>query len=422
MIHLISQPDDAFRLGDYLNSHLRQPEWTEFRAAIAFVKQSGVRHISDALAEFSRRATVRVSVGIDLANTSKEGLSGLLECVGERGEVWVFHNENTSTFHPKVYLFKGEGTADLVVGSGNLTEGGLFTNYEALLSVSLDLGREADRALLAQAEAALDRWSDPSRGLALRLTTELVERLAENGDVPTEAEAKEIQGKIEQGRKRQGGKEHEPLFGRVPVRKAPSAPKRPGGAVADGGREQATGWPGGDVHQLPLPALGDAATSGSAHRGFLMVLQNTDVGVGQTTAGTSRRSPEIFIPVEAVRLVRARRVQVCDPEFWGWESLFADDPSSPGKKDRHLRLLYGGRTLEATLWYNPDKKDYRLRNGDLRSAGRVGDIIQIERGEPAGGGHDYSVKVLAQGTPAHADALRLCVNRPRNSEKRWGYY
>ncbi|HLL76515.1 MAG TPA: hypothetical protein VK421_14780 [Pyrinomonadaceae bacterium] len=419
MIRIISQPDGALRLGDYLNSHLRQPEWTEFRAAVAFVKLSGVRHISDALAEFSRRATVRVSVGIDLASTSKEGLSGLLECVGERGEVWAFHNENTSTFHPKVYLFKGEGRADLIVGSGNLTEGGLFTNYEASLSVSLDLSIEDDRALLAQVEAALNNWSDPSRGIALRLTGELIERLAENGDVPTEAEAREIQDKLAQARRRQDGEAREPLFGRVPVRKAPPAPKRSEGAVAAGGG-QAAARPEGDV-QLPLPALGADATSERTHRGFLMVLRNTDVGVGQTTAGTSRRSPEIFIPVEAVRPVKARRVQVCDPEFWGWESLFADDPSWPGKKDRHLRLLYGGRTLEATLWYNPDKKDYRLRNGDLRNAGRVGDIIQIEMGEPAAG-NDYSVMVLAQGTPEHADALRLCVNRPPNSEKRWGYY
>ena len=32
---------------------------------------------------------------------------------------------------------------------------------------------------------------------------------------------------------------------------------------------------------------------------FLMTLQRTDVGVGQTTTGTSRRSPEIFVPLSA---------------------------------------------------------------------------------------------------------------------------
>jgi HKD family nuclease len=418
VLSLISQPDDAFRLGDYLNSHLKQPEWTEFRAAIAFVKQSGVRHISEALAEFSHRATVRMSIGIDLAGTSKEGLNGLLECLEDRGEIWVFHNDDTSTFHPKIYLFKGKDKADLVVGSGNLTEGGLFTNYEASLSVSLDLSVEPDRELLAQVEAALDRWSDSSQGLALRLTDELIERLVANGDIPTEEEAREIKAKIREAKKSADRKERVSLFKRVSVQKAPAVPKQSKGRIVKA--EAAAGQPDSSV-QLPLPATSTISVTKSAHRGFLMVLQNTDVGVGQTTAGTSRRSPEIFIPVEAVRPVRARKVQVCDPEFWGWDHLFVDDPERAGKKDRHLRLRYGASTLDATLWYNPGKKDYRLRNNILRDAGNIGDIIQMERGEP-GSGYDYSVTILRQGTTAHNAALKLCVNRPQSSQKRWGYY
>jgi HKD family nuclease len=419
LLDIITQPEDAFRLGDYLISHLKHPEWTEFRAAIAFVKQSGVRHISNALAEFSCRARVRISVGIDLAGTSKEGLSGLLECLEGRGEAWIFHNENNSTFHPKVYLFKSEDKADLVVGSGNLTEGGLFTNYEASLLATLDLSLQTDRDLLAKVETALDRWSNPSEGIALPLTSELIEQLVDNGDVPTEKEAREIQEKVRQAKKLTDKKEQEPLFRRVAVQKAPVIAKQSEGA-STAIREPSTGQHGSNV-QLPIPTIGTALSAGAVHRGFLMVLQNTDVGVGQTTSGTSRRSPEIFIPVEAVRPVRARRVQVWDPEFWGWDYLFVDDPSWPQKKDRRLHLRFGTDALDAILWYNPDKKDYRLRNNTLRDAGNVGDIIQIER-EETGSGYDYSVAILRQGTPAHSDALKLCINSPRNSQKQWGYY
>lgn len=102
----------------------------EFRAAIAFVKLSGVRHLGTALAEFSRRAAVKISAGIDHGGTSMEGLRALLNALDGRGEIWVYHNETNSTFHPKVYFFKGENKADLLIGSGNLTEGGLFTNYD----------------------------------------------------------------------------------------------------------------------------------------------------------------------------------------------------------------------------------------------------------------------------------------------------
>ncbi|MET0623651.1 MAG: hypothetical protein ABW250_11775 [Pyrinomonadaceae bacterium] len=410
----ISQPEAAFRVGDFINSHLRQEEWTEFRAAIAFVKLSGVRHVREALREFSCRARVKISVGIDLGGTSKEGLVELLRCVDKHGEVWVFHNENASTFHPKVYLFKGKDRADLVVGSGNLTEGGLFTNYEASLAVSLDLTLEGDRALLGQVEAMLDGCSDPAHGVAKPLTEEFIEQLVENGYVPTEKQAREMREAAGRAVKPGGQKERPPLFNREPTQTAPRVVRESGAPTGDTGRP-ATG------QQILGFTPSTAQTDGETHRGFLMLLQNTDVGVGQVTPGASKRSPEIFIPVAAVRPVRARRAQGCDPEFWGWESKFTDDPLRDGKKDRQLRILFEGAVLDAVLWYNPDKMDYRLRNNTLRDAGNVGDVLQIERADTAAG-WDYTANVIRQGTPEHAEALRLCVNMPQNSQKRWGYY
>ena len=60
---------------------------------------------------------------------------------------------------------------------------------------------------------------------------------------------------------------------------------------------------------------------GGTHDIFVMTLQRTDVGVGQTTEGTSRRSPEIFIPLAA---------RDFDPEFWGWPRRFTTDRDWPG--------------------------------------------------------------------------------------------
>src|SRR5438552_4048830 len=100
MIEFIHQPTGKVRLGDYLKSHLQRKEWTHFRAAIAFVKRSGTHHIREALDQFSRQASVKISVGIDVGGTSMEGLRDLLEGLENRGEVWVYHNENNSTFHP----------------------------------------------------------------------------------------------------------------------------------------------------------------------------------------------------------------------------------------------------------------------------------------------------------------------------------
>ena len=130
-LQLIHQPDGIFRLGDFLIKAFEDHAWTEFRAAVAFVKYSGTKHIAKLLNEFSKRGMIRISVGIDAGGTSIEGLSDLLNAIEDRGRIWVFHNANYSTFHPKIYLFRNEQKAEVVIGSGNLTEGGLFTNYEA---------------------------------------------------------------------------------------------------------------------------------------------------------------------------------------------------------------------------------------------------------------------------------------------------
>ena len=108
MLTFSRQPEGDRRLGDFLRRNLATAKWTEFRAAVAFVKRSGMQHIRAALFEISKRGTVRIAVGVDLKGTSIEGLTELLEAVGKTGEVWVFHNENWSTFHPKIYIFASE--------------------------------------------------------------------------------------------------------------------------------------------------------------------------------------------------------------------------------------------------------------------------------------------------------------------------
>ncbi|SRR6266478_3043353 len=78
-MQFITQPFGEVRLGEFLLNHLTDPQWTTFRAAIAFVKRSGRQHIRHALREFSAKADVRLSAGIDMYGTSKEGLNDLLE-------------------------------------------------------------------------------------------------------------------------------------------------------------------------------------------------------------------------------------------------------------------------------------------------------------------------------------------------------
>lgn len=404
-VSILHNPLGGIRLGDFLQENLSSETWTQFRAAIAFVKQSGVKHIAEQLAAFSNRANVTLSVGIDSGGTSFEGLTALYESIEGRGSVWVYHNSNRSTFHPKIYLFKNDTSAVLVVGSGNLTEGGLFTNYEASLSVSLNLQSESDLQLLNEVERVLDSWSTAEDGLCCLVTRELLVQLTARNYLPTEAESRET----EEGRRGAGEPGEAAMFRRHAVPPAPAVVRQQGEEVAEGEE--------GVEVEIVVPA----EPQNGVHREFYMTLQRTDVGVGQTTAGTARRSPEVFIPLIS---------RDFDPEFWGWPDGFVPDAQwtgpvdrdGRGKMDRHnVRMRIGTEVVDVNMWYNPDKKDLRLRSESLRSAGNIGDILRIERADGMGG-FSYFVDVIPVGTTRYPQALAACVNAVRRpSLKRWGY-
>ena len=102
MPSLLLQPHHS-RLGDVLNLRLQDPVWTvwtTFRAAVAFVKRSGVDRIAESLRAFARRGHVRMTFGVDVHGTSVEGSASLLDCLGDHGEIRVFLT--TTTARPSI--------------------------------------------------------------------------------------------------------------------------------------------------------------------------------------------------------------------------------------------------------------------------------------------------------------------------------
>jgi HKD family nuclease len=409
-MELVHQPARSNRLGDFLQANL-VGSWHTFRAAVAFVRRSGTRHLVTRLREFSKTKRAELIVGIDLQGTSKEGLEDLLHATGPGGRVLVFHNAIAATFHPKIYLFKSDTAAEVLIGSGNLTEGGLFTNYEASVRLRLDLTNQAHNSFLTNIESVLDVWADLSSGTALVLDESLLTKLVALGYVPVEvlsapevAEESIVGGFEEQEEKASEQEEVEPverLFASLAIPRAPSPPAAETQSLRTPTSATSAPSPG----RLPAPA--------AAVTGFVMTLQQTDVGVGQTTRGTSRRSPEIFIPLAA---------RDAEPEFWGWDDQFVEDRTKPGKFDRTgVKMRLGTETVTVNMMTWPDKHDFRLRSEALRSAGDVGDILRIEEVDPSSG-FEYYVEVIPQGTTQYAIFLALCTNPVRNSRKRYGYY
>ena len=394
-MEILHQPGESGRLGDWLQANLAGA-WSHFRAAVAFVKRSGVKHVAAQLAAFSKAGKVEIIVGIDHQGTSYEGLEGLLRAASPNGRVVVFHNPLRYTFHPKLYLFKSATQAEVVVGSGNLTEGGLFTNYEAALRLGLDLTKPDDAAALQSVESVLDEWSNLESGTAFVLDDGLLSRLRNLRLAPMEA----LTPRLSAASSVRSGAVASPFASRP----EPAAP-----LVAKPTSKPEAGVPSDKKKEGMIGLEGQL----SSITRFVMTLQKTDVGVGQTSAGTSKRSPEIFIPLSA---------RDAQPAFWDWPHGFSEDPAIPGKRDRQAKMRLGSDAIiSVNMMTWPRKHDFRLRSEALRSAANVGDILRVEKVAPELG-FDYYVEIIPEGTAPHTEHLLFCTGVVRNSEKRFGYY
>lgn len=134
-MELMNQPFTG-QLGDRLIELLNSSDYHTLNIAVAFAKNSGILRIKDSLESFrGQGGTVNVFVGVDLGGTSYEALTALLL---HTDSLNVVHSEKGQTFHTKIYQFLGEDKGLIVVGSHNLTGGGLWTNFESSAFIPVD--------------------------------------------------------------------------------------------------------------------------------------------------------------------------------------------------------------------------------------------------------------------------------------------
>jgi len=223
----------AHRFGTALASEFESDKWTRIEMAVAWVRRSGTQHLGSSFKKFlGRGGFAQLTVGVDIENTSEEGLEDLLSLEADGNiETYIHHNEAETTFHPKVYLFRNDAEARLVVGSNNLTEAGLFVNTEA----GLQLDALLTDPLIRHARTALAAWRDPHTGLAKRLDQILLRDLVHLGYVFRE---QELRKRRTASRKKSEGKRppaSQPLF----VAERYTAPPV-GGAVVPAAQVQGT--------------------------------------------------------------------------------------------------------------------------------------------------------------------------------------
>jgi HKD family nuclease len=167
------------RVGDYLLQLLmRNADFDLFRLAVAWAKRGGVQPIFDAMQQFRENGgRIEAVVGIDLKGTSVQGLR-LLQQVTDL--VTIFQNANRRfrpTYHPKLFVFSGPRVANIILGSSNLTQGGLFVNYEQNVLLTLNLHEVDDQNVFNSILGGYDRSANAPNGVAQLLTEELIRKL-----------------------------------------------------------------------------------------------------------------------------------------------------------------------------------------------------------------------------------------------------
>lgn len=183
-LRFIGQPfADSDQIGNVLAAALRAGGASSMWVATAWAKRSGIGRIQAPLADFrASGGASEIVVGIDEGGATREGLELCLEIFDR---AFIYHDPGTRTFHPKIYSVETVDHATVIIGSGNLTKGGLYTNYEA--AFILDVERDdPEWAIRDEVRSFFDALL--GAGEAIRpLDTDLITVLAEEGWVTSEA-------------------------------------------------------------------------------------------------------------------------------------------------------------------------------------------------------------------------------------------
>jgi hypothetical protein len=154
-IRFIAQPfEDGTDLRDFLHAVAQDDGLSRLHIIVAWAKYSGLgRVIGDLQAVRNRGGEILAIVGVSEGGATEQGLRAILEL---SDEAYVFHDAGR-TFHPKLYLADGTDHALLLVGSHNLTAGGLAWNYETGLWCDLNLQLKTDEQIRDQVVAYIDQ-------------------------------------------------------------------------------------------------------------------------------------------------------------------------------------------------------------------------------------------------------------------------
>jgi HKD family nuclease len=132
-MHVQVIDNGATGLGDVLCPLIDKA--TDVKMAVAFASRDGIDLIRHSLdTALANEAHVEFLVGLDMHATAPDALRDLFDLSRAKANAALYcylsHSSGT-IYHPKIYLARAKDEGSVVIGSSNLTRGGLKSNIEA---------------------------------------------------------------------------------------------------------------------------------------------------------------------------------------------------------------------------------------------------------------------------------------------------
>jgi HKD family nuclease len=149
-----------FQAGKEFADEIRKSiqESKETCIAVAFVKEDGFNEIDESLTKaLSKRYKIKFIIGAstDLGITDYSVLSRLLK-LKRKYKRFLVKRYNNAGFHPKLFIFRNENDVKIIIGSSNLTGGGVEKNVEANLILKTEPNNDLYQTIITE----FNKWFD----------------------------------------------------------------------------------------------------------------------------------------------------------------------------------------------------------------------------------------------------------------------
>ena len=382
------------RVGDILNSKLRQNNYDKFRFVVAYLRISGIGRILESMNMLVERGgTISGAVGIDQKLTSIEAL----ETLGQISSTsTIFHTTSGFTFHPKLYLLSGREEATAIVGSSNFTCGGLFQNIELSTMIDFSLASNEDLTLYNKFSAFADEMLNTANPNVRPINEQTLQALTFSNLIRTEASIHDFGPRASSGTSHGVPARPSSVDTLFPSMKIPVAP--PSYTYTN------------VATPTNPPAIPRQTSAANQPRTFIMQMSSFDTSHTGTVAGT----PEVLIPLAAQSFFPPLSMsgrKYPDVFF----NVILNTPT--GLETRHYRLWYYGTRAVGT---KIDECRLRLDHRTVELATGRGDLLVINK-LPDGSNPAYEVTILSPSDPSFKDFLSHCTSMAAGI-KRYGLF